>query len=175
MMVRHLEIFVIVVDYGKMSQAAEKLYIAQPSVSQAVRELEGCYGARLFEWLSKQLYLADEGWVLLSYAHYIMDSLKNMELTMKNRGSIGRLRIGVGASVGTCLSREKLNCLETKLPGIETEIIVCSTPMIEEMVPESELGMGLVERFVDSRDVVCVPFYENELIIAMGRSRLLYG
>lgn len=175
MTIRHLEIFVTVVDCGKMSRAAEKLYITQPSVSQAIRELEDYYGVRLFERLSKQLYLTDEGRTLLSYARYIVDSFEDMELTMKNRGSIGRLRIGASVSVGTCLLGEKLNCLEAKLPGIETEITVCNTSVIEEMVLKSELDVGLVEGFVDSGDIVRIPVYEDELVIVVGRSHPLYG
>lgn len=175
MTIRHLEIFVTVVDCGKMSRAAEKLYITQPSVSQAIRELEDYYGVRLFERLSKQLYLTDEGRTLLSYARYIVDSFEDMELTMKNRGSSGRLRIGASVSVGTCLLGEKLNFLEAKLPGIETEITVCNTSVIEEMVLKSELDVGLVEGFVDSGDIVRIPVYEDELVIVVGRSHPLYG
>ena len=37
MTIRHLKIFITVADAGKMSAAAEKLYISQPSVSQAIR------------------------------------------------------------------------------------------------------------------------------------------
>lgn len=43
MTIRHLKIFIAVADTGKMSAAAEKLYISQPSVSQAIRELEAHY------------------------------------------------------------------------------------------------------------------------------------
>ena len=40
MTIRHLKIFLAVAESGSMSAAAKKLYITQPSVSQAVRELE---------------------------------------------------------------------------------------------------------------------------------------
>ena len=52
MTIRHLKIFIAVADTGKMSAAAEKLYISQPSVSQAIRELEAHYQTLLFERLS---------------------------------------------------------------------------------------------------------------------------
>ena len=54
MTIRHLKIFITVADTGKMSAAAEKLYISQPSVSQAIRELEEHYQTLLFERLSKK-------------------------------------------------------------------------------------------------------------------------
>ena len=40
MTIRHLNIFVAVADYGSMSAAATHLYLSQPTVSQAIRELE---------------------------------------------------------------------------------------------------------------------------------------
>lgn len=49
MTIRHLQIFVAVADCGKMRAAAERLHISQPSVSQAVRELESYYNIKLFE------------------------------------------------------------------------------------------------------------------------------
>ena len=53
MTIRHLKIFLAVAETGKMSEAAARLYISQPTVSQAIRELEDHYGTRLFERLSK--------------------------------------------------------------------------------------------------------------------------
>ena len=40
MTIRHLKIFIAVAETGKMSLAAQKLYLTQPTVSQAIRELE---------------------------------------------------------------------------------------------------------------------------------------
>ena len=55
MTIRHLNIFVAVADYGSMSAAATHLYLSQPTVSQAIRELEKHYNVLLFERLGKKL------------------------------------------------------------------------------------------------------------------------
>ncbi len=57
MTIRHLRIFNEVVQSGKMSIAAAKIYISQPTVSQAIKELEEHYGVLLFERLSKNYIL----------------------------------------------------------------------------------------------------------------------
>ena len=44
MTIRHLRIFIEVAESGKMSLAAEKLFISQPTVSQAIKEIEEYYG-----------------------------------------------------------------------------------------------------------------------------------
>ena len=54
MTIRHLKIFLAVAEYKTMSAAAEKLYISQPTVSQAIRELEEHYHGLLFERLGKK-------------------------------------------------------------------------------------------------------------------------
>lgn len=61
MTIRHLKIFTTVADEGSMSMAAKKMHISQPSVSQAVSELEKYYGVKLFERLSQKIYLTKEG------------------------------------------------------------------------------------------------------------------
>ena len=57
MTIRHLKIFIAVAEYGGMRKASEVLYISQPSISQAIMELEKHYNVRLFERLSKKLYI----------------------------------------------------------------------------------------------------------------------
>ena len=52
MTIRHLKIFLAVAETGKMSEAAARLYISQPTVSQAIRELEEHYGVKLFDRIS---------------------------------------------------------------------------------------------------------------------------
>ena len=49
MTIRHLKIFIEVAETGKMSAAAKNCYLSQPTVSQAIRELEEHYGVLLFE------------------------------------------------------------------------------------------------------------------------------
>ena len=86
MNIRHLKIFITVADCGKMSEAAEKLFISQPSVSQAIKEIEDYYGVKLFERLSKKLYITDSGKLLLRYARHIVGSFNEMESALKNSG-----------------------------------------------------------------------------------------
>ena len=65
MTIRHLSIFTAVAEYGTMCAAAEHLYLTQPTVSQAIRELEKHYHCLLFERLGKKLYLTEQGKLLL--------------------------------------------------------------------------------------------------------------
>ena len=64
---RLFNIYTVVYEKRNMTQAAESLFISQPSVSQAIRELEEYYGTKLFERYPKKLYPTPEGDVLYNY------------------------------------------------------------------------------------------------------------
>ena len=55
MTIRHSKVLTAVADTGGMSAAAKRLHVSQPTVSQAIAELEKYYGVKLFERLSQKL------------------------------------------------------------------------------------------------------------------------
>ena len=67
MTLRHLKIFVTVCETGSMTAAASQLFIAQPSISLAISEMEEYYGVKLFDRISRKLYLTDNGRSCLLY------------------------------------------------------------------------------------------------------------
>lgn len=80
---RHFTIFVTVCEAGSMTKAAPRLAISQPSVSQAVRELEEHYGIPLFDRLGKRLVLTDAGTLCLMHARQILKSLHDATASVK--------------------------------------------------------------------------------------------
>ncbi|WP_461040356.1 LysR family transcriptional regulator, partial [Tepidimicrobium xylanilyticum] len=79
MTIRHLRIFLEVVKNKSMNAAAAKLYISQPTVSQAIRELEEHYGVLLFERLNRRLYITDAGRRLFTYAKSLVKQFDDLE------------------------------------------------------------------------------------------------
>ena len=82
MTLRSLEIFVAVVKYGKMREASKELHISQPTISQAIHELEIEYNISLFDRLSKKLYITDAGKQLYRYAKNMLSLRDEMEKGM---------------------------------------------------------------------------------------------
>lgn len=165
MTIRHLKIFIAVCDYGKMSLAAEKLFMAQPSVSQVIAEIEQHYGVKVFERLSKKLYLTEAGENLLKYARHIVSSFEEMEESLLNNSSNISLKIGATITVGTCVLNDILHDFKLKKPNISTKIYVENTNVIEEMILKSTLDLGIVEGIIKSRDIITIPIVPDELIL----------
>ena len=85
MTIRHLTVFATVAEQGSMSAAAKHLYLSQPTVSQAIRELEAHYNGLLFERLGKKLYLTERGKLLLPHAREMIRQFQQLEELILDR------------------------------------------------------------------------------------------
>jgi DNA-binding transcriptional LysR family regulator len=69
---RHLRYFVAVADVGTFTQAAERMFIAQPTLSQQIRRLEEMVGAPLLHRCREGVRLTDAGVVLLEESRTLL-------------------------------------------------------------------------------------------------------
>lgn len=74
-----LKYIVEVAESGTISKAAEKLYIAQPSLTAAIKELEAEFGITIFSRTNKGVILTAEGEEFLGYARQVISQTNLME------------------------------------------------------------------------------------------------
>lgn len=163
--IRHLKIFIEVVESGKMSTAAKRLFISQPTVSQAIKELEEHYGGLLFDRLSKKLYITAKGKKLLSYARNVVKQFDDMEEMMLQENYVEKFRIGATMTVGNCILGEVIKNFKKINPHIEIYSYVGNTRDIEEKLLASELDIGIVEGKVKSPDLISIPEVNDFLVL----------
>lgn len=169
MTIRHLKIFIAVVEYGTMHQAAKQLFVSQPSISQAISELESYYGVKLFERISQRLYLSEKGSNLLPYAQHAVDAFQKMDELMRNSGEKRKIRIGASVTVGACILNDYIKKLEAKVPQIEVEVVVNNTSRIEELLRSCAIDVAIVEGIVMGDDIIKEALFEDELVIICGK------
>ncbi len=168
MTIRHLRIFVAVAETGKMSAAAKQCYITQPTVSQAIHELENHYNVQLFERLSKKLYITESGRQLLIYARKVLEQFDILEANMETFRNTERFRIGTTITVGACLLSSIMKELRRMYPNMQPYACVANTSLIEKKLLNSELDVGLVEGIITSPDLVTIPVADDFLVLAVG-------
>lgn len=173
MTIRHLKIFTAVADSGGMSKAAKELHISQPSISQAVSELEKYYGVKLFERLSQKIYLTKEGELMLSFSRHILDSFEQMEESMNQAVEKRMLTIGCSVSVGTCLIDGILDEAKQRIPKCQISVIVANSSEIEQEVLTNGVDLGIVEGIIRNRDLIVTPVCEDELVLVCGKEHPL--
>lgn len=93
---RHLQYFLVLAEELNFSRAAERLQIAQPSLSQRIRQLETELETELFDRSVRPIRLTNAGQLLLRNATSIVTEAEDTarEVRRAGRGEVGRLRIG---------------------------------------------------------------------------------
>ncbi|MCR5729409.1 MAG: LysR family transcriptional regulator, partial [Ruminococcus sp.] len=73
MTLQQLKYIITIAETGSITMAAERLFIAQPSLSKAVAELEKEMGISIFNRSNRGVYLSEEGTKFLSYARQVVE------------------------------------------------------------------------------------------------------
>ena len=172
MTLRHFQIFISVCDEQGMTQAAQKLHISQPSISQAVKELEEHYQVRLFERLGKKLFLTPAGQELLHYARHIISLSAQTEKTLRSFSLAAPIRLGATLSIGESIFIDIITRLKKAMPEQEVYSHVHNTAALEDALLRDELDAALVEGSITSAYPTQIPFLEDELIFIISPALL---
>ena len=164
MTLRHLKLFIAAADAGSITAAARQLYIAQPTVSIAVKELEEHYGICLFERISKRLRITEDGRRFLDYARHIVRLFDEMEQLFTDPERKGSLRLGASVTVGIHYVPEMVKKLETAFSGLRVQVQIDSSDEIERKILKKELDLAVIDGVVHSEYLTSYPRMEDRLI-----------
>ncbi|MBC5627731.1 LysR family transcriptional regulator [Clostridium sp. NSJ-6] len=173
MTLRHIKIFVAVCETGSATAAGEKLFIAQPSISLAISELEDYYGVKLFDRLSKRLYITEAGKHFLEYASHIVKIFEEMETEIRNFDTQGIIRIGASITIGNYLLPKYVEKFKRLHPNMEVQAIIANSDTIEENLMKNNIDLALIEGIIHSPYLKSIHFKEDELVLICGLSHPL--
>src|SRR5688500_11062003 len=99
---RQLRYFRAVAETGSFTRAAQSLFVSQPTVSGAVKELERQVGLPLLEPLSRRVQVTQAGRILLQTAERVLEDLDSTaeRLAALTAGKAGRLALGASSTPG---------------------------------------------------------------------------
>ncbi len=148
-----------------MTLAAESLFISQPSVSQAIKELEAFYGVRLFERYPKKLYPTAEGDLLYAYAQQILGLHEKVKEEIHFLSDIATIKVGANISAGTVLIRKYIDKFREKYPKAKIEVKVTGSAKLKRMIMEHEIDFALMEDLVHDTNLIQEPFYNDRIVL----------
>ena len=163
MTIRHLKTFCAVCEEGGITRAAEKLCVAQPSVSQTIGELERYYGVSLFDRVGRRLVLTPEGERLRVKAQEAIASFSEFEEAARDTNARHVIRIGSSVTAGQMVLPRLITAIETTLDRAECRAIADSAAAVEQLVEEGSLDFALVEGSV-SRALAAEAVFSDRLM-----------
>ncbi len=170
MTLRHLGIFREVCNLESITLTANKLNIAQPSVSVIIKELENYYGVRLFDRMNRRLYITDEGRLLLQYADTIIQQFKEAENLIRNSEYVSSLRIGSNVSVGNSVLPLVLREFQSQYPQVMVTSRINNSDYIESQLLQNELDLALIDQYSDQHNFHSEFLYEEQMIAVCSKS-----
>lgn len=143
---RQLTSFVAVAEELHFRRAAERLHLAQPSVSQHIRGLEAELGVRLFERNRRGAALTAAGDALLPEARDLLARAEGAAAIARSTGigERGRLRLSLTRSLTGGIAGAIVAAYRQRYPEVELELSVGNTMLHVEQLLEGDIDVGFV-------------------------------
>ncbi len=166
---KQLRYFAAVVTEGGFSGAAAKLHLSQPSLSKAIRTLEGQIGFQLLERTTKRVDLTESGRVFYERAVKVlaeMDIFEKEVEEVKTAGS-GEIRLGMIESVKNWIP-DILSWYRTAYPDMHVVLKeVLGRTDIEYALRNHDVHACLTNERIDEPDIITQPLYTEKLVLVM--------
>jgi len=143
-----LQILKVIVEEEGFTNAAEKLYKSQPSISRDIKTLEEKYQIKIFENTRKHIILTEEGRELYNYACQlaILDEQLQTKINQHKEDVKGKFIIGTSHTFGQSMLLDLTIYLQTKYPKLNIHIYVYNSADILSKLKDYSLDLGIIEK-----------------------------
>jgi len=167
MNLRQLRYVVATADHGTMTAAAQALYVAQPALSRAVRELERELGIELFARSGRGVVLTSAGVQVVRHARVALEAVDAIEELSAARGN-GRgaeLRIAATSALEPELTGRLLPRFARDQPAVRVRVIRCAgREAVGAAVREGRAELAVTDLPVPG-DLIAHPFEQREVVL----------
>lgn len=145
MKIIQLEYFCAVCRYHSITQAAQKLYVTQPAISNAIKELEREFSVNLFIRSKNHMTLTKEGEIFYQKASVLLDKINQTSCELADLGRhINPIRIGIPPLLSTIFFPDMLIAFQEKYSSIPVELFEYGSIKAANLVSEDVLDLALV-------------------------------
>lgn len=144
--IRQLRYFIAIAEAGSLSAAAQKLHIAQPSLSQHLANMEQELEVQLVVRSPRGSTLTAEGEVLLRHAHGICDMMRHCVTEMRemSREVTGTVRFGMPPSSSMVMSVPLAETVRVELPKVRLHASEAMSGFIKTWIDDATVEIGIL-------------------------------
>jgi len=140
-------VFLAVAEFKSFSKAAEYLYLSQPAISHAIKELEQQLNTQLFIRNNKTVTLTEDGEKIRYYIKNAFDNISIGEklLKEKNDDLTGVIRIGIYTHISLFMLPKVMKEFSTKYPNAKFYIYSTSNTEMIDKLKNNELDFLVLQ------------------------------
>lgn len=172
MKIVQLEYFCAVARLHSITQAAAELYVTQPAVSSAIKELEKEFNISLFNRSKNHLTLTKEGELFYQKAQKLLAEYKQ---TLNQLHDIGRtisaVKIGIPPLLSTIFFPEMINDFHREYPDIPFELFEYGSIRAANLVHEGILDAALVNmHFYEIDKLNSIQIMQDKIVFCVSKN-----
>ncbi|MET1035495.1 MAG: LysR substrate-binding domain-containing protein [Arthrobacter sp.] len=167
---RQLRYFVAVAEERHFGRAALRLHMAQPPLSQQIRQLEEQLGTRLLARTTRRVDLTPAGELLLERARVILAEIDQLgqDVRLVGEGASGVIRVGFSGSATYRLMPRIVESARRGMPGLRLKVQgEMLTPQMEEALKEGRIDVAVLRPPVRSEGIELKFLEQDSLVVAL--------
>jgi DNA-binding transcriptional LysR family regulator len=172
---QQLRIFKAIASERSFTNAAEILFVSQPSLSKQIKTLENHLGILLLHRTGTKIVLTEAGIIFLQYSERILALCEEScrALNDLKDGERGNLKVGASQTIGAYLMPRVLTLFAQSYPQINLHIDIDSTRIIAKKVADRRLDIAVVGGDIPvslKKNLEIEDFVQDELILIISKS-----
>ena len=187
MRLSQLKFLVELKKYGTISKTAQNLYISQPSLSTAIKELEEELGFDIVERSNKGVVFTKRGDLVLKYSQEVMTAVNSIERMGKLQARVrkGYLAIASVPYIFSTIVMDSFLELKDRYPDMEATLLKENSYDMVEMVANKEVDLGIVmisnleelnfQQAFEKYNIQFYKLFDDQMYFVVGRKNPLFG
>lgn len=164
---RQIQAFLAVAELGTFTKAAARLHMAQPALSQLVRELEQALGIRLFDRTTRRVELTEGGREFQGTSAKIVHDL---DLAIQNANDLaerrrGKITVAAPPLLAAAILPEAIAEMRERFPGVQVAVLDARTDTIVEAVRTNRVDCGLGTFAAIEDGIERIPMARDQLML----------
>ncbi len=172
MELKELEYIVAIAEEGSVSKAAERLFMAQSSLSQFLSRYEAELGTKLFMRTAAGARPTSSGELFIQDARQLLRHYHRMKTDLREseRPRTGQLEFGISSFRGSYLLPPVLRRFREEFPNVEVIIHEHDTVILQKKMAAGEFDLALIALREDEEHPKDAPVMQDEVCVVANRS-----
>lgn len=175
MNLRDLQYLIAVADVRNFSQAADKCFVSQPTLSNQIRKLEDTLGITLFERNNKRVIPTETGEHIVALARKVLHQVDTMHDVAKSSKDplAGKFRLGAFPTLSTYIFPALVPKITATLPQLKLVLIEEKTQQLLDRLKRGELDAALLALPIHDDQLEVRALFDDKFLLAVPPTHTL--